>query len=84
MFAAEQDKGIIALPINGITPSALTVNEVRYQFARGLSLNTVKSREPLAATAFIRFVQSSEGQKILSNAGIVRRFELKLFSPAPE
>jgi phosphate transport system substrate-binding protein len=79
MSAAEQP-GVTAVTINGVTPTALAVNEGQYPLARTLTLCTIKGREPPAATAFIRFVQSSAGQKILSEAGFVRRVEQRLFS----
>jgi phosphate transport system substrate-binding protein len=75
-----EDARVGVLAINGFTPSVLSVNEGHYPLARTLTLNTLKSRESPAAIAFIRFVQSPEGQQIVSDAGFVRRFERRLFS----
>jgi phosphate transport system substrate-binding protein len=75
-----EKEGIKAVTINGVWPTVSTVNEGDYPYARALSLCTNKASESDAARAFVRFVQSSSGQKIMSELGFVRRFEPHFWS----
>lgn len=70
--------GTRAILINGIAPNRTAINQGLYPYARTLYLYTVRGRETLAAKQFIRFVQSREGQQIISNAGFVPRMTLRL------
>lgn len=63
--------GIKPLSIGGIAPSAETVNQGKYPYARVLRLYTNKVGEPADAGAFAQFVQSSAGQKIIGEMGYV-------------
>jgi phosphate transport system substrate-binding protein len=67
------DAGVKALPIRGIPPTAVTVNEGQYPVSRVLRLYTNKTNETAITQDFIRFVQSPGGQKILEAAGFVPR-----------
>ncbi len=57
--------------IGGIAPTAATVNQGQYPYARVLHLFTDKEKEPPAAHDFIQFVQSSNGQKLLNQMGFI-------------
>ncbi len=70
--------GTRAVLINGIVPNRTAINQGLYPYARTLYLYTVRGRETPAARQFIRFVQSREGQRIISNAGFVPRMPLRL------
>jgi phosphate transport system substrate-binding protein len=63
------------LAINGVMPSVFSVNDGNYPYARTLRLYTNKAGASDAARAFVRFAQSSAGQKVVSETGFVRRFE---------
>lgn len=67
--------GIRALAINSISPTATSVNDQAYPYARQIRLYTAKVAESAAARSFIRFIQSKQGQEILKDMGYVRRFE---------
>ena len=64
-----------ALMIDGVYPSVTSVNEHDYPYSRTLRFYTNAANESETARAFIRVVQSSRGQKVLSEAGFVRRSE---------
>ena len=63
------------LRINRVEPSILTVNAGDYPYSRGLRFYTIEGHESSTVQDFVAFVQSKEGQKIISDAGFVRRFE---------
>jgi len=66
-----KQSGIKALSIGGTMPSVETINQGKYPYARVLRLYTDKAGEPADAGAFAQFVQSSAGQKIVSEMGYV-------------
>lgn len=71
-------EGVRALAINGVEPSADTVTEQLYPYARQLRLYVNKARYSDGAAAFIGFVRSAKkGQSILEKLGYVRRAHLK-------
>jgi phosphate transport system substrate-binding protein len=59
--------------IGGVAPTAATVNQGQYPYARVLHLFTDKAKEAPAAHDFIQFVQSSTGQKLLNQMGFIPR-----------
>lgn len=61
--------GIRPLAIEGVLPTVEAVNQGRYPYARTLRFYTNKNREKPAALAFIRYVQSPEGQAVLTKLG---------------
>lgn len=70
--------GIKPVMINGIRPSMLAVNEGLYPYARAVRFYTNPARETPVARAFIRFVQSRDGQRIVQETGFAPRFERSL------
>jgi phosphate transport system substrate-binding protein len=68
-----QKPGIKAVSIGGVVPVAAAINEGKYPFARVLRFYTQKAKEPAAAQDFVRFVQSSPGQDVVTEMGFVRR-----------
>lgn len=73
-----EQPGIKPLLINGIRPSLLAVNEGLYPYARAVRFYTNAARETPLTRAFIRFVQSREGQRIVQEVGFAPRFERSL------
>jgi phosphate transport system substrate-binding protein len=73
IFSARQ--GVKPVAINGVLPRISTVNEGDYPYSRRLRLYTNKAAESEAARAFVRFVQSRDGQNVLRDLGFVRRVE---------
>ena len=65
--------GVKALSIRGVSPDVLSVAESRYPFSRVLRLYTDKNREDATTRDFIQFVQSSQGQDVLTRLGYVPR-----------
>ena len=63
--------GVKAVSIGGVAPTAATVNQSQYPYARVLHFYTDKAKEPTAAHDFIVFVQSPTGQKILDQMGFI-------------
>lgn len=59
-----------ALDVDGVTPSAQAVLDGKYTFARPF-LFVVKGAPSPEAQAFIDFVLSPEGQKVLTDAGLI-------------
>jgi phosphate transport system substrate-binding protein len=76
----EGKEGIKSVLINGVWPSVTSVNEGYYPYSRTLRFYTNKANESEATQAFIRFAQSSRGQRVLSELGFVRRFEPRWWS----
>ena len=66
--------GVKAVPIRGVAPNPLTVNEGQYPFSRVLRFYAVKGKESAPARDFVRFIQSPTGQEIIEKAGFVRLF----------
>jgi phosphate transport system substrate-binding protein len=66
-------QGVKAVLIRGVTADATSVNEGRYPYARILRLYTNRTNESPATLDFIEFVQSQQGQKVLSDMGFVPR-----------
>src|SRR5262245_50545223 len=65
--------GVKALTIKGVAPTAASVNEQKYPYARALRLYLNKSKEAPAVVEFIRFVESPRGQQIVAQLGNVPR-----------
>jgi phosphate transport system substrate-binding protein len=65
--------GVKAESIQGIEPTAATINDGKYPFSRLLRFYTEKASEGGPALDFIRFVESAKGQEILSEMGYVPR-----------
>lgn len=74
MGLAEQ-KGVTAVSINSFFPDVTSINRLDYPFSRTLRLFTRRDRESPTARAFVDFVMSREGQKVLGEHGFVRRLE---------
>ncbi len=70
---AAKQPGVKAVSIRGVPPTEVTVNEGQYPVSRVLRLYTNHTNETPVATAFIEFVQSPRGQKILDEMGFVPR-----------
>jgi phosphate transport system substrate-binding protein len=65
--------GVKAVSIGGVAPSAQTVNQGKYPYARVLRFYTNKGTETPVAREFVQFVQSPRGQAILNQMGFVPR-----------
>jgi phosphate transport system substrate-binding protein len=61
--------GAKVVSIDGVAPSAASVNAGKYPYARTLRLYTDADKEAPQATDFIAFVLSPNGQKILTQIG---------------
>jgi phosphate transport system substrate-binding protein len=57
-------RGIRALSINGVAPTAANARSGRYPFSRNINMVT-KGTKSAATNAFIQFTISAEGQKII-------------------
>ena len=68
-FAAKP--GIKAVSIGGTSPTAASVKQSKYPYARTLRFYTNKAATATAAREFAEFVQSSRGQQILDQMGFV-------------
>jgi phosphate transport system substrate-binding protein len=65
----EKSAGVKPVSVAGIEPGVDTVNNGKYPYARLLHLYTSKGHETQAALDFIKFVQSPQGQEILTQTG---------------
>ncbi len=72
---------VLAVSINRILPTAVSVNDSSYPYARQLRLYVNHDKVSPAAREFIRFVQSSNGQRLLDQIGFVRRTETRVWPP---
>jgi phosphate transport system substrate-binding protein len=63
--------GVKPVAVGGVVPSAATVNQNQYPFARVLHLYTNKAKAPAPAREFIQFVQSPRGQEVVAQSGFV-------------
>jgi phosphate transport system substrate-binding protein len=61
--------GVKALTIGGVAPSAESVNNGKYPYARTLHLFTSKGHETPDTLDFIGFVMSDAGQKVIAQIG---------------
>jgi phosphate transport system substrate-binding protein len=68
-----ENADVKAVSIGGVAPTALSVNQRQYPYARVLHLYTAKGRESAAAHDFVQFVQSPRGQQIVHQMGFVPR-----------
>lgn len=68
-FDLAKQAGVKPVTIGGVAPSAATVNQGQYPFARKLHLYTNKAKERAPAREFIHFVQSPKGQAIVAQMG---------------
>ncbi|MGA1531176.1 MAG: phosphate ABC transporter substrate-binding protein [Kiritimatiellia bacterium] len=65
--------GLHGVLINGIHPSSIAVIEGLYPYARLVRLITRRGQTSSEARAFVRFVQSQDGQNIVERTGFVPR-----------
>ena len=61
--------GTKAVSIDGVAPSAETVNAKKYPYARPLRLYTDAMKETAVTQDFINFVLAADGQKVLTQMG---------------
>jgi len=64
-------QGVKSISIGSIAPTRTTVQKGEYPYSRLLRLYTDKARESAAAKAFIDFIQSETGQKLVDEMGYV-------------
>lgn len=64
-----QHVGTKAVSVDGVAPSAATVNGNKYPYARTLRFYTDSAKEPAKAKDFINFVLSPGGQQVLTQMG---------------
>src|SRR6266850_6857470 len=70
-FQRSKSDGVKAVSIEGVEPTADSVNKGTYPYARTLHLYTNKQKEAPATHDFIQFVQSSRGQAVMAQMGYV-------------
>jgi phosphate transport system substrate-binding protein len=70
-FQLAAKPGVKAVAIGGVAPSAASVKQGKYPYARTLRFYTNKAAEAPAAREFVDFVQSSRGQQVLDEVGFV-------------
>ncbi|HMP88790.1 MAG TPA: phosphate ABC transporter substrate-binding protein [Kiritimatiellia bacterium] len=70
--------GIRGIIVNGIHPSNIAVVEGLYPFARQVRLITNRDNYSRETRAFIRFVQSRDGQRVVESVGFVPRFASRM------
>jgi phosphate transport system substrate-binding protein len=61
--------GTKVVSIDGVAPSAATVNAKKYPYTRKLFFYTDAMKEPASATDFINFTLSTTGQNVLTQMG---------------
>jgi phosphate transport system substrate-binding protein len=64
-------QGIKSISIGGVAPTRASVQKGEYPYSRLLRLYTDKARESETAKAFIDFIQSEQGQKLVDDMGYV-------------
>lgn len=64
-----QHAGTKAVSVDGVAPSAATVNGNKYPYVRALRFYTDAGKEPAKAKEFVDFVLSPGGQQILTQMG---------------
>ncbi|MEY4917760.1 MAG: hypothetical protein RL616_1673 [Verrucomicrobiota bacterium] len=64
-----QHAGTKAVTVDGVAPSAATVNGKKYPYARALRFFTDANKESAKAKDFIGFVLSADGQQVLTQMG---------------
>ena len=62
---------IKAVTIGGVAPTAASVNDGKYPYARALHFYTNKSHETDSAREFVQYALSSKGQEVLAELGFV-------------
>jgi phosphate transport system substrate-binding protein len=67
------EAGVKTISVEGIAPSAGSIKDGKYPYARTLHFYTNKEKETAPATEFIQFVQSPKGQAIVAQSGNVPR-----------
>jgi phosphate transport system substrate-binding protein len=72
-FNLANGAGTKAVSIGGVPPTAAAVNSGKYPYARILRFYTNKAAESTPTVAFLQFVLSPPGQKVLADAGFVPR-----------
>lgn len=63
-----EKRPLSAIPIEGVTPSIKTLANKTYPYFKPMYL-VIKSNAPAAATRFIEFTRSAQGQRILADTG---------------
>ena len=71
---------VLAVSINRVLPTALSVNDNSYPYARQVRLYVNRAKVSPTAREFIRFVQASKGQRLLDQIGFVRRIETRVWT----
>ena len=72
-LTSEKNARVKAVSIGGMAPTVESVNKGQYPYARKLRLYTNKGKEAPTARDFIKFVQSTRGQEVMTQAGFVPR-----------
>jgi len=72
-ITAAKGAGVKTVSIGGVAPGVESVNKGQYPYARMLRLYTNKGKEAPTTRDFIKFVQSTRGQEVLTQAGFVPR-----------
>jgi phosphate transport system substrate-binding protein len=72
-FDQEVKPGVKPVAVGEIAPTAQTVGDGKYPYARTLRLYTNKGKETEATKAFLEFVASTPGQKIVAEMGYTPR-----------
>jgi phosphate transport system substrate-binding protein len=70
-FRTKPDERIKQLPVSGVELTAASVHSGKYPYVRTLRFYTNKARESEATKKFLAFVQSADGQAILTEMGFV-------------
>lgn len=68
-----KNAGVKAVSIGGVAPTASSVNQRLYPYARVIHLYTTKGKESEATRDFVQFVRSTRGQQIVEQMGFVRQ-----------
>jgi phosphate transport system substrate-binding protein len=63
--------GVKGVSIDGVLPTAQSVNAGKYPYARALRFYTNKAKESGPVHEFIQYVESPKGQQILDQMGFV-------------
>ncbi len=72
-FEAAKIADVKPVSIGGVAPTAQTVNAGQYPYARVLRFYTNKAQESSGARDFLQFVQSAQGQQIVTQMGFVTK-----------
>lgn len=70
--------------INHEWPTATSVNDGVYPYARELRFYVNRDKGTPAAVEFVQFVKSTAGQQTIGQAGFIRAIEVPVWPPAPQ